>query len=74
MWRTIVRSLLLASREGFCHTGLCASAVGPDHLLASGTKDQAGGHVWALAPSPKRLVLIAHSIRPRFEYLTSGYL
>jgi hypothetical protein len=41
---------------------LCASAVGPDHLLASGTKDQA---VWALATSPKRLVLIAHSIRPR---------
>ena len=53
---------------------LCASAVGPDHLLASGAKYQAGGHAWALATSPKRLVLIAHSIRPRFEYLTSGYL
>jgi len=34
---------------------LQASVIGPDHLLASGTKDQAGGHVRALATSPKAI-------------------
>ena len=42
-----------------------ASAIGPDHLLAVGTKDQAVGHFGRPQPRSAQLLLFSVAIRPK---------
>jgi hypothetical protein len=44
---------------------LCASAVGPDHLLASGAKDRAGGRLTRAPRAHRQLLPFALPISPR---------
>ena len=44
---------------------LCASAVGPDHLLASGAKDRAGGRLSRAPRAHRQLLPFALPISPR---------